>query len=218
MTNAPPAYSRRGLDLLRALASREPLAVDAPAFYFLRHGQTEGNRTRIFQHAEISLNDAGLAQAELAAGLLAGRPIRRILASDMERAWRTAHIVATPHGLPVQRASGLRERWFGDLVGTSSLNFDWALDPPNGETLAVFVSRARAGIAAALAHEETTLLVSHGGVLHVLMAALGVEERPAYTANAAPLLFEKEAPGTAAGWRVTPLIPDADPAPTGSLS
>ncbi len=214
MPSAPLPYSHRGIDALEALAAREPLTLGARAFFFLRHGQTEGNRTRIYQPAEIMLNETGLAQAQRAAHTLGRQPIRRILASDMERAWRTAHIVADPLGVPVVRAPGLRERWFGDLVGTSSLDLDWRLDPPNGETLAGFVARARMGIAAALADDAMTLLVSHGGVLHVLLAALRIARRPEHTANAAPLLFENGG----GAWRVTSLLPDAVPAPDGSLS
>lgn len=222
-TSIPRAISgaipRTGLAVLQALAAREPLAVDSPAFFFLRHGQTEGNRTRIVQSADIALNDTGLAQARQAARLLAGQPIRRILASDMTRAWTTAEIVAGPLGLPVTAEPGLRERWFGDLVGTSSLDLDWTADPPNGETLAGFVARARSAVAAALAHEATTLLVSHGGVLHVLLAALGVPTEPGHIApeciaNAAPLRFERDG----GGWRVTALLPDAAPVAPGSLS
>lgn len=207
-------YSRRGMEVLEEIAGREPLAIGVRTFYFLRHGQTEGNRTRIYQPADIPLNDTGLAQARLAAEQLRDHPIRRIRASDMARAWTTAGIVAEVIGLPVEAEPGLRERWFGDLVGSSSADLDWTRDPPNGETLAGFIQRARAGIAAALDADGTTLMVSHGGVLHVLLGSLRLPVRPEYTANAAPLLFEAEG----SGWRVTPLLPEAEAAPPDSIS
>ena len=217
MHPASPAYSHRGLDVLKALAGRKALRLDTAAFYFLRHGETEGNRTRRVQPADIPLNETGRAQAERAARILAGQPIQRIqriLASDMARAWTTAGIVAGSLDLPVASEPRLRERWFGDHVGRSSLDLDWAADPPNGETLGGFIDRVCDGAAAALAHPERTLLVSHGGVLHVLLAALGIATRPEHIANAAPLLFEREG----GAWRVTPLMPDAGPVPAGSLS
>ncbi|MEJ0069477.1 MAG: histidine phosphatase family protein [Pseudomonadota bacterium] len=62
--------------------------------------------------------------------MVARGDIARIMASDMDRAWTTASIVGAALGVPVTKEILLRERWFGDLVGTSSANLDWSHDPP----------------------------------------------------------------------------------------
>lgn len=170
-----------------------PLLPEARAerFIFLRHGETRGNHLRIFQHAEIELNETGLAQAAEAAALLAGSGVRRILSSTMHRAWQTAVIAGEALQLPPAEEPGLRERWFGDLVGTSSAELDWSYDPPNGERLSDFAARTRQALAASLASTEPTLLVAHGGSLYVIAYSLGVTLREDMASNATPLVFER---------------------------
>jgi probable phosphoglycerate mutase len=163
----------------------------ADRFIFLRHGETRGNHLRIFQHAEIELNESGLAQAAEAAGLLADSGVRRILSSTMQRAWQTAVIAGKAMNLQPTEEPGLRERWFGDLVGTSSAEMDWSYDPPNGDRLIDFVERTRQALAASLASTEPTLLVAHGGSLYVIAYSLGVTLREDMASNATPLLFER---------------------------
>jgi probable phosphoglycerate mutase len=197
-----PRLSRLGLDVLAARAAVPMLEPRASRFLFLRHGATEGNVTKIYQRFDQPLNELGLVQAgEAAALLLAHGGIRRILASDMDRAWKTASIVGAALGIAVTKEIRLRERWFGDLVGTSSANLDWSHDPPNGDTLDDFIARTRAGVLAALDHDASTLIVAHGGTLNVLAASLGVTLGPEHMHNASPLVFER----TGTAWRVTPL-------------
>src|SRR5947208_2754663 len=155
-----PRLSRLGLDVLIELAGKPRLEPRAQSFLFLRHGATDGNVQKIYQRFDQPLNDLGLGQAlEAAAVLRAHGGVDRILASDMARAWTTAHIAAAALGLPVTKEIRLRERWFGDLVGTSSAELDWQHDPPNGDKLVDFVARTREGTLAALDTDQSTLLV-----------------------------------------------------------
>jgi probable phosphoglycerate mutase len=197
-----PGYLHRGLDSLFDMARSAPLSPECDSFYFIRHGETDGNAQRIFQHAEIPLNARGLAQAEAAAKALANTRLESIFASTMTRAWVTAETIAHPHGLQPVAEAGLRERWFGDLVGTPSHDHDWRDDPPNGETLAQFVTRTQAGISRSLlnAGRTRTALVGHGGILYVLAPSLGLDITTELLANATPLLFER-CGGSA--WQVT---------------
>jgi glucosyl-3-phosphoglycerate phosphatase len=194
-----PGYRHRGLDELFRLARVDPLQPACTSFFFVRHGETDGNHARIFQTAEQPLNARGLAQAEAASEALKGEHLERIVASTMARAWVTAEILARPHGITPEPEEGLRERWFGDLVGSPSHDHDWRHDPPNGETLATFVTRSRTGIARALEHAGTkrSTLVAHGGILYVLGPALGIDLETQHLANCTPLLFERSGPG----WR-----------------
>jgi probable phosphoglycerate mutase len=199
---AEPRLSRLGLDVLAARAGTPRLEPRTSNFLFLRHGATDGNVQKIYQRFDQPLNALGLAQAHEAASVLAAHGgIARIVASDMDRAWQTASIVGAALGLPVAREVRLRERWFGDLVGTSSATLDWAHDPPNGDTLDDFIVRTRAGLIAALDTGVSTLVVAHGGNLNVLAAALGVALGAEHMHNASPLDFER----IGGAWRITAL-------------
>ncbi|MBU4612623.1 histidine phosphatase family protein [Achromobacter sp. GG226] len=203
-----PALSRRGLDRLAALASGIPFDPAVPGFYFLRHGQTECNARRIFQGVDEPLNATGVAQAERAGDVLAREPIRTIVCSDIARAHHTARIVAAHHTITPAGTDGLRERHFGELIGSSSADMDWDCAPPAGETLDTFVTRTAQALEAALREPGPVLVVAHGGTLYVLAGLLGLDATPALLGNAHPLRFDR----TDTGWQVTALA-DAVNAP-----
>jgi probable phosphoglycerate mutase len=196
---------KHGLDEVRRLAAECPLQPRSRRFIFLRHGETEGNARRVYQPPEIPLNATGLAQARRAAEFLREHQVERIVASDMRRAWQTAQAAAEIVCAPVIAEPRLRERWFGDLIGTSSLDLDWRNEPPNGESLRDFVVRTQDGIRDALDTEASTLLVAHGGPLYVLVFSLGAELQEQHIANATPLLFEHES--DAGRWRIGNIVP-----------
>jgi len=203
-------FKQLGLqEMLRLAKLRAPLKLKAKRFWFLRHGETEGNATRIIQHAEISLNARGFEQAEAAGRVLVGEPFTRIYGSTMTRAWQTAETVARLCGQTAIPEPRLRERWFGDLVGTTSVGLNWSLDPVNGERAADFVTRMCDAAEALLADEVPTLLVAHGGNLYVLAFALNVELKTEYIANATPLRFEYDE--AQARWSIHPLTAPSGP-------
>ncbi|MBE0627529.1 MAG: histidine phosphatase family protein [Burkholderiales bacterium] len=197
---------KHGLDEVQRLAVKRPLQPRARRFIFLRHGETEGNARRLYQTPEIPLNPTGLEQARRAAAYLRAHPVERIVASDMRRAWQTAHAAAEIVGAPVIAEPRLRERWFGDLVGTPSHDLDWRHEPPNGESLRDFILRTQAGLVDALDTEVPTLLVAHGGPLYVLVFSLGADLLEQHIANATPLLFEFEA--QTGRWRISNIVPE----------
>ena len=202
-----PGQISRGLDGLFAIAASQTLDATCERFYFLRHGQTPRNVLRIYQSQEEPLSALGIEQVQSAASLLAHEPIATIVSSDMTRAWQTAGIVAARPELArhtVMAHPGLRERNFGNLNGTSSVNIDWAFSPDGGETLKAFVARTRLGLAFALTCAEPTLVVAHGGTLYVLMALLKLDLRLHLIGNAQPLLFQRRV-GHVGEWTVTPL-------------
>jgi probable phosphoglycerate mutase len=191
-----------GFDELVRLAAAEPIAPACDHFYFLRHGQTGRNASRIFQAVDEPLSELGQQQAVLAAERLTGEPIRTIVCSDARRAFDTAHTVAASLRIVPLAREDLRERHFGALIGTSSVNLDWACAPEGGETLAQFVDRKRAALNLALAQPGPVLVVAHGGTLYVLAALLGVTIEPAILGNAQPLRFER----VDGRWQVKPLL------------
>ena len=191
-----------GFDELVRLAAAEPIAPACDHFYFLRHGQTGRNASRIFQAVDEPLSELGQQQAVLAAERLTGEPIRTIVCSDARRAFDTAHTVAASLRIVPLAREDLRERHFGALIGTSSVNLDWACAPEGGETLQQFVDRNRLSLAEALAQPAPVLVVAHGGTLYVLAALLGVTIEPAILGNAQPLRFER----VDGRWQVKPLL------------
>lgn len=169
-----------------------PLNPGVDHFWFLRHGQTDGNRHKFFQPASQPLNERGILQARQAANAMRESRIARIIASDMARTLQTAAAVAETCQLEVHPSPLLRERNFGELVGSSSLVIDWTCNPRGGESLEAFVLRVRQGIDESLS-ENQTLLVAHGGTLYVLASVLGVDVAAASLANATPLGFYRQA-------------------------
>ena len=151
----------------------------------VRHGETEWNVQRRYQgQFNVPLSSVGRQQAERIAQRLASQKIDAVYASDLERAWETAAIIAAKHNLAVASEPRLRELKFGVLEG---LTFDeaqiqypemitaWMKDfnqPPQGaETIDLFNTR----IVSLLDElkqkhdEESLLLVGHGGSLSEIL-------------------------------------------------
>jgi len=145
----------------------------------VRHGETEGNVSRVLQVAETPLNARGLRQAERLAERLHDSGISHIVCSDLPRAMMTAAPIAARLGLALELTPLLQERNFGDLRGTPYAQLDgnpFAPDvrPPNGESWDMFharVAEAFAFIAAARAKLTAghLLVVTHGLVCRAIL-------------------------------------------------
>lgn len=142
----------------------------------IRHGETASNAARIVQTADTPLSPHGLAQAERLAQRLAAVGIAGILCSDHPRAVMTAEPVQARTGVPLTLDPGLRERNYGALRGRpySEVGDIFApdLEPPEGETWAVFHARvARVWptvVAQAAATPGNLAVITHGLVLYSL--------------------------------------------------
>lgn len=90
-------------------------------FYFVRHGQTDWNlENRIQGHADIPLNDKGVAQVKALKQKLAGIKFARCFSSDLKRASETAQIIMEGQRVRITYDKRLRERNFGELEGKPS--------------------------------------------------------------------------------------------------
>lgn len=145
----------------------------------VRHGETRLNAARVLQPPDTPLSERGHAQAAALAQRLRDEPLAALWSSDLTRAWQTAQAVALACRLPVVSEPLLQERNFGDLRGRAydSLGFDpLALQsaPPGGESVAAFEARVDAAfvqaLAAARASRGTVVVVTHGLVIHSLLA------------------------------------------------
>ncbi len=194
-----------GYDRIAELASALPFAPTREKFIFVRHGETEGNRTRHYQMPHTPLNETGEGQAAVAAKLLAKTRIGRLVASPMARAWRTANLVAAGHRIHPEVDGALSERFYVSLWDTPIQGeFNWNWDPDGCEPLATFVHRAACSVMRILADDTgdgETVIVAHGGILLVVCALTGATLENTQRRNAVPLRFER----TDGTWHVSPI-------------
>jgi broad specificity phosphatase PhoE len=183
--------------------------------WLVRHGQTDWNMEGRYQgQADMPLNAAGIAQAEAAAAQLAGGSFAALYSSDLQRALRTAEIIAARLGLPVRRDQRLREihqgQWQGLLVTEIAARYAGEISrfhaspatarAPGGESVGEVAARLwSAADDYARAHPGgKVLVVSHGLALATLIArARGAPLEQVYTLipeNAAPVQIEWAAP------------------------
>lgn len=159
----------------------------------LRHGETDWNRVdRIQGWHDISLNDRGRKQAAAASRFIAERypDLDRVISSDLPRAAETAKaVISAPEfeDLEIVYDSSWRERDFGVYEGDLGDQFfeenpEFAvidgLDgakrnvPDEGESYVQFRNRVLNGWTELQAAEETTLLVTHSGVIRATITAI----------------------------------------------
>jgi broad specificity phosphatase PhoE len=194
-----------GYGRIAELASAIPFSPKRERFVFVRHGETEGNRNRVYQFPHTPLNEAGESQAVLAAKALARTRIGRLVASPMARAWRTASLIAAEHKMHPEVDGGLNERFYVTLWDTPiEGEFNWDLDPDGCEPLATFVHRAAQSVMRILADDTPdgeTVIVAHGGILLVACALTRAKLENSHRRNAVPLRFSREN----GAWTATPL-------------
>ena len=155
-------------------------------FVFIRHGETDWNRQQRFQgHADVPLNEIGLAQAARLGERLAAESADGLVSSDLQRARQTMQPIATRWSQVPALERGLREQNFGVLEGLDvptikarhadlwaqwlEQRADFAL-PGGGESLRQFHARVIDAVRA-LAEQNpgrTLVVVTHGGVLDML--------------------------------------------------
>ncbi len=83
-------------------------------FYLVRHGQTEWNiEGKVQGKTDIALNETGLLQARLLAGVLSDCGASCVYTSTLKRAGQTAEEIAEETEIPVIASGDLREADFG---------------------------------------------------------------------------------------------------------
>ncbi|WP_149087869.1 alpha-ribazole phosphatase family protein [Pseudomonas prosekii] len=149
----------------------------------LRHGETElGGGLR--GSLDDALTEKGWAQ--MRAAVIEQGPWDRLVSSPLQRCARFADELGAQLGLPVQIEKDLQELHFGAWEGQSTaalmdtsaeaLGRFWsdpyAFTPPDGEPVADFSARVLAAVERLhAAHAgERVLLITHGGVMKLLLA------------------------------------------------
>jgi broad specificity phosphatase PhoE len=154
-------------------------------FILVRHGESSGNRDRIYAVSphDLPLTELGYRQAQQAAQRIAQlfKP-QLVVTSAYKRASETARIIAGALGLPLEFEPNLHEREFGAHRGRAYESFltepdydpqrPWAWKPHGGESYEDV--QARVGpILDRLAgshSDKDVVVVSHGGVMACLWA------------------------------------------------
>lgn len=157
--------------------------------FLVRHGETLWNHALRYQgHADIPLSQAGVEQARALAKRLAGERFAAFYASDLERAYTTARILAEPHGAVIHKVPELREINFGDWEGLTreeiirlypELSRQWWSRPadtrlPGGETLGEVAARVVNALReiAARHPDDQVVVAAHGGTIRAGIARL----------------------------------------------
>ncbi|WP_338523033.1 alpha-ribazole phosphatase family protein [Pseudomonas batumici] len=149
----------------------------------LRHGETElGGGLR------GSLDDALTPRGweQMRAGVAQQGPWDRVISSPLQRCARFAEELGARLGVPVEIESDLRELHFGAWEGQSAaalmetdaddLGRFWSdpygFTPPDGEPVEQFAARVLTAVSRLRQRYagQRVLLVSHGGVMKVLLA------------------------------------------------
>jgi broad specificity phosphatase PhoE len=156
---------------------------------FWRHGQTSWNLENRFQGStDIPLTDAGIAQAQRAARLLAALRPDAVIASDLQRAAATAAELSAVTGLEVVHDPGLRETYAGTWQGLTNQEIQalhaeeyraWKLGEPvhrgGGELGTEVADRAVPVVLDAvkkLPDRGTLVVVSHGGTIRMAIGRM----------------------------------------------
>lgn len=169
--------------------------------YLVRHGLTDGNKIRQFQHPDIELSDEGLRQARSVAERFRTIPIDCIFSSDMTRARQTAEAIARETGKQVIETDLLREiRRPTSMIGKSRLEpehqavedelrehfSDPAWRHSDEENYFDLKERAQNALKFILGRdEENVAVVSHGLIIKMIVALAIISD------ELTPAVFEK---------------------------
>ncbi len=144
----------------------------------VRHGETDGNASRVMQTPDVPLNERGRLQAERLSVRLAALGFDALVCSDLARARMTANSLSAHTGVPVEESTLLQERNFGDLRGMpyESLGndpFDPDFVPPNGESWGDFHARVAEAFAFVVRRRRDLrghlVVVTHGLVCRAVV-------------------------------------------------
>lgn len=161
--------------------------------YLMRHGEVaNGSEKRYNGHIDVDITDNGVRQMHRLAGLLAGKELSAIYASDLIRSVKGARIIADKTGVPPVSLEVFRERSVGAWEGLTADEIRdrfpeeyrlWRADlinyrPPGGECLLDVQNRILPAYKRIVgSHPDKSIaLMLHGGVNRIILAdAFGME-------------------------------------------
>ncbi len=174
---------------------------------WIRHGQTEWNRLGKIQGImNIPLSEEGISQAERLADRLASERQHRwqgIVCSDLDRAAKTAAIIADRLHIPVHADVRLRERSFGEAEGTTlderiaRWGDDWRRHVPDQETDEQMLGRGLSFVRDHIERHpgEAWLVVTHGSFLARMLHAMCRDLDDSHLLNVSLTIMERDGNG-----------------------
>lgn len=180
--------------------------------YFVRHGQTDANKTHIHQSSDESLNAKGRKQASHVALLLKSKNIDTLICSNYVRTRETAHIISEELGLPYVTSSCFVEfRRPDNLYGKHHYSFasfiyilqlflhqeDRAWDNDGAENMYGVRNRILDAKTLLANHEgENIVVVSHAIFMDMFLELVCKEKKLNLFQFIQGLLFSKKTPNT----------------------
>jgi probable phosphoglycerate mutase len=145
--------------------------------YFIRHGESESNRDKVFagRRADVELTVLGRQQATDAGQQLLkrGLHIQRIICSPMKRTTETARILVETINFPFEEViydERLSEYDLGANTGKPirEITAKEITSAEEAESPALFLQRIKEALDEYSTMEGDTLIVSHGGVSRMI--------------------------------------------------
>ena len=158
--------------------------------YIIRHGKTIWNAEKKLQgHADIELNEEGIAVAEKTCQGMKDIEIDMIFSSPLQRAYRTASIIRGDRAIDIITDERLKEVSFGEYEGRNFPELlantedpfhyffehpEWYQAPKGGESLENLCKRAKAFMEEQIMPLRNTskrvMIVAHGAMNKALMS------------------------------------------------
>lgn len=166
----------------------ESCPISSPQELFLiRHAATDMTGT-VCGQSDPPLNETGRAQASAVALLLRSRNVRRIYASDLQRAVQTAQPLAELWDVPIAARTFFREISFGKWEGRrwsqiraeepdiTAMELSPGFCAPGGESFACFRDRVLQGLKQTVVDcgGHSAAIVTHLGVMRVVLKKLNL--------------------------------------------
>ena len=150
-------------------------------FYFVRHGETDWNKKRLYQgNSDIELNENGIKQALNVAKIIEKENINYIVSSPLLRAQKTAEIISEHLNIPFSIIDELKELSLGEKEGQPIDNNDfftnWLLGitPKDAESVYDFDKRVIKGFLKGLSYKGPVLFVAHAGTFTAIRKYLNL--------------------------------------------
>ncbi|RKD22500.1 alpha-ribazole phosphatase [Caminicella sporogenes DSM 14501] len=154
---------------------------------FVRHGETETNKKKLFSGwTNSKLTKKGIQQAEMVCEKLKNEKLNMIICSDLDRCLKTAQIINKHHGVNIIEEPGLREINFGKWENLSygeicekypEKSKKWEKDFvnfifPDGESLYQMYDRVNGAYKNIVksCKNGKILIVSHSGVIRAILS------------------------------------------------
>lgn len=146
----------------------------------IRHGETDWNKEKRIQgRSDVPLNEEGISQVREVHDGIWKTKWDMIYSSPLQRATKTAAIINEQYEIPLEIEEAFIEKSFGEVEG---LAYDYVFSTypdeiyPKAETDEEVVKRVLDGLSviAERHKDEDVLIVTHGAIIHALLAHFDV--------------------------------------------